>query len=74
MKNLISNICLGKKNLEEYQKHNIFNLPTKTYIENYIYSFSDDPFNDEFPQSLMLSDVKWVFINSKLVLLLHIFK
>lgn len=48
---------LGKKNLEEYTKHNVFNLPTKIFIENYMKSFSEDPFNDEFPQSLMKSEI-----------------
>lgn len=52
-------ICnVGKKNLEEYKKHNVFNLPTKIFIENYMKSFSEDPFNDEFPQSLMKSEIK----------------
>lgn len=48
---------LGKQNLEEYTKHNAFNLPTKIFIENYLKSFSEDPFNDEFPQTLMKSEV-----------------
>lgn len=55
------NVHVGKKNLEEYTKHNVFNLPTKIFIENYMKSFSEDPFNDEFPQSLMKSEIKWVY-------------
>lgn len=49
---------LGKKNVEEYTKKNSYNLPTKTFIDNYIKSFCDDPFNDEFSQELLKSDVK----------------
>lgn len=52
------NIFLGKQNLEEYTKHNDFNLPTKTFIDNYMKSFCEDPIDDEFPQSLIKSDVK----------------
>ncbi|XP_025425976.1 mitochondrial import receptor subunit TOM70 [Sipha flava] len=48
---------LGRQNLEEYTKNNSFNLPTKTFIDNYLKSFCDDPFNDEFPQTLVKSDV-----------------
>lgn len=55
---LIMNVYIGQNNLEEYMKHNAFNLPSKTFIENYLKSFSNDLFNDEFSQSLMKSDVK----------------
>lgn len=58
LNSLILNKFLGKKNLEEYTKKNVFNLPTKTFIENYMKSFCDDPFNDEFAQSLVKSDIK----------------
>jgi len=51
-------VILGKQNLEEYKKNNTFNLPTKTFIDNYMKSFCDDPFNDEFSQTLIKSDVK----------------
>lgn len=55
---ILNVICLGKKDLEEYKKNNVFNLPTKMCIEDYIKSFCDNPFNDEFSQLLMKSDVK----------------
>ncbi|VVC38199.1 Tetratricopeptide repeat,Tetratricopeptide repeat-containing domain,Tetratricopeptide-like helical [Cinara cedri] len=48
---------LGKQNLIEYTKHNTFNLPTKTFIDNYMKSFCDDPFSDEFTLTLLKSDV-----------------
>ncbi|XP_050547936.1 mitochondrial import receptor subunit TOM70-like isoform X3 [Daktulosphaira vitifoliae] len=48
---------LGKKNLAEFTKSHVFNLPTKTFIDNYMKSFCDDPFNDEFSQALLQSDV-----------------
>lgn len=35
-------------------------MPSKNFIDNYMKSFCDDPFNDEFPQSLIKSDIKWV--------------
>lgn len=33
-------------------------MPSKNFIDNYMKSFCDDPFNDEFPQSLIKSDIK----------------
>jgi len=49
---------VGKQDVEEFTKNNAFNLPTKTFIDNYMKSFHNDPFNDEFPQMLIKSDVK----------------
>lgn len=33
-------------------------MPSKNFIDNYMKSFCDDPFDDEFPQSLIKSDIK----------------
>jgi len=49
---------VGKQNVDEFTKNHTFNLPTKTFIDNYMKSFQNDPFNDEFPQTLIKSDVK----------------
>ncbi|XP_050441648.1 mitochondrial import receptor subunit TOM70-like [Adelges cooleyi] len=48
---------LGQQNLADYTKNHVFNLPTKTFIDSYMKSFCDDPFNDEFSQALLQSDV-----------------
>ncbi|VVC26061.1 Tetratricopeptide repeat,Tetratricopeptide repeat-containing domain,Tetratricopeptide-like helical [Cinara cedri] len=51
------NKSLAKQNLEEYTKHNAFNLPSKIFIDNYMKTFSDDPFSDEFALTLLKSDI-----------------
>ncbi|VVC30119.1 Tetratricopeptide repeat,Tetratricopeptide repeat-containing domain,Tetratricopeptide-like helical [Cinara cedri] len=48
---------LGEQNLEEYTKHNAFNLPSKTFINQFLKSFCDDPFSDEFTMALLKSDI-----------------
>lgn len=48
----------GKQSLDEYKKNNTFHMPSKTFIDSYMKSFCDDPFNDEFPQTLIKSDIK----------------
>jgi len=52
------NIFLGKQDLEEYTKTNVFRLPTNIFIDNYMKSFCNDPFDDEFTESLIKSDIK----------------
>lgn len=56
--NILNCIHLGKANVEKYMRSNVFNLPTKTFISNYMKSFCNDPFDDEFSQTLRKSDVK----------------
>ncbi|VVC26081.1 Tetratricopeptide repeat,Tetratricopeptide repeat 1,Tetratricopeptide repeat-containing [Cinara cedri] len=48
---------LGEQNLEEYTKHKEFNLPSKTFIKQFLKSFPDDPFSDEFVLTLLKSDI-----------------
>lgn len=43
--------------MDNYTKKMVFNLPSKSYIENYLKSFCDDPFDEQFPQSLVKSGV-----------------
>ncbi|VVC27137.1 Tetratricopeptide repeat,Tetratricopeptide repeat-containing domain,Tetratricopeptide-like helical [Cinara cedri] len=48
---------LAKQNMEEYIKGNPLNLPSKTFIDNYLKSFCDVPFSDEFALTLLKSDI-----------------
>ncbi|VVC46070.1 Tetratricopeptide repeat,Tetratricopeptide repeat-containing domain,Tetratricopeptide-like helical [Cinara cedri] len=48
---------LGEQNMEEYTKHNAFNLPSKSLINQFLKSFCDDPFSDEFALTLLKSDI-----------------
>ncbi|VVC27612.1 Tetratricopeptide repeat-containing domain,Tetratricopeptide-like helical domain [Cinara cedri] len=52
------NKSLAKQNMEEYIKGNPLNFPSKTFIDNYLKSFCDDPFSEEFALTLLKSDIK----------------